>query len=91
MNFAEIAVAGPLRKTFIYSVPQNMPVLACGQRVLVPFGKNSKIGFYLGKTADKPGIKIKSITKTIDYSSLFSKAVAPQLGQISKLGSRFPQ
>ncbi|MEE8149982.1 MAG: primosomal protein N' [candidate division Zixibacteria bacterium] len=73
MNFAEIAVAGPLRKTFVYSVPQRMSVLACGQRVLVPFGKNSKIGFYLGKTSDKPGIEIKSIARKIDDSSLFSK------------------
>ena len=73
MNFAEIAVSGPLKKTFVYSVPQSTPVLACGQRVLVPFGKNNKIGFFLGETADKPGLKIKSLARTIDDSSLFSK------------------
>lgn len=73
MNFAEIAVAGPLKKTFVYSVPHSMPVLTCGQRVLVPFGKNNKIGFFLGETVDKPGLKIKSLIRTIDDSSLFSK------------------
>lgn len=64
--YAAVAVPGPLRKTFTYQAPANTP-LSPGQRVLVPFGRQKVVGFYVGE-ADRPaaGIKVKSIAEVID-------------------------
>ena len=48
-RFAEVAVEGPVRGTFTYRVPEHWPALAVGTRVLVPFGRRSLAGFFLGE------------------------------------------
>ncbi len=70
---ATVAVAGPLRRSFIYRIPPSMEHLEPGQRVLGPFGSARKIGFYLGPAVPRERIEIKELIKIIDQSSLFSK------------------
>ena len=71
IQYANIALSGPLRKSFTYKVPQSIDTLLPGQRVLVPFGNMKKIGFYLGKAAFAPGIRYKNIIQTLDNQSYF--------------------
>ena len=72
-KYARVAISGPLRKTFTYKVPDTIESLIQGQRVLVPFGKVKKIGFYLGTASYSPGIRYKNISKTLDSQSYFPK------------------
>ncbi len=72
-QFAEIAVAGPLRRTFTYRRPDDLGPLAPGLRVLVPFGKARKVGYYLGAGTPPEDIAIKSILSTVDPFSYFPK------------------
>ena len=70
-KYARIALSGPLRKTFTYKIPDTIDSLVPGQRVLVPFGKVKKIGFYLGSASYSPGIRYKNISQTLDSQSYF--------------------
>ncbi|MFZ5980804.1 MAG: replication restart helicase PriA [Candidatus Zixiibacteriota bacterium] len=71
-QYARVALAGPLKKTFTYRVPAEIGPLVPGQRVLVPFGRSRKVGFYLG--AGQPGgaFEIKNIVRAFDDTSFFS-------------------
>ncbi|HEX2897784.1 MAG TPA: primosomal protein N', partial [candidate division Zixibacteria bacterium] len=67
-----IAVTGPLRKSFTYRIPDTIERLEPGQRVLVPFGRERKIGYYLGAAIPETGMVIKSIIKSLEENSYFS-------------------
>ncbi len=69
-QIAEIAVSGPLRRTFSYSIPPSMDTLQPGQRVLVPFGRQRTTGYYLGVGTAQPGIELKRIQQKLDDTSL---------------------
>jgi len=71
MRYVKIAIPGPLRKTFRYSLPDSLGVLESGQRVLAPFGRERKIGFYLGESKPAPGITIKPVLRTLENHSFF--------------------
>ncbi len=68
-TYARIAVSGPLRRTFTYRLPNNIPSPEPGQRLLVPFGRTRKVGFYLEPAEPPPGISIKNIEKVLDKRS----------------------
>ncbi|MFN0063242.1 MAG: primosomal protein N' [Myxococcaceae bacterium] len=52
LTLAQIAVGRPLRPLFTYQVPEGLEgKLRLGQRLLVPFGRGSALGFYLGPGA----------------------------------------
>ncbi|MFQ6007780.1 MAG: primosomal protein N' [Candidatus Zixiibacteriota bacterium] len=70
-RYVSVAVAGPLRKTFIYRVPPQIEQLQPGQRVVVPFGSARKIGFYLGPAQRETHIQIKDVIRAIDEHTLF--------------------
>ena len=70
-NYAEIAIPGPLKKTFSYRIPDDFEELSPGQRILVPFGTSRKIGFYLGIAKPPQNFTIKPVSKVIDKHSLF--------------------
>lgn len=54
-NYAEIVLDVPLRKTFTYSIPGDLNEnLAVGDMVLVPFGRQKKLGFCFGLHNQKP-------------------------------------
>ncbi|UCD64367.1 MAG: primosomal protein N' [Candidatus Zixiibacteriota bacterium] len=71
-RFASVAVSGPLKKTFIYRIPHNIEDLRPGQRVLVPFGRMRKAGFFLGPGRPPENLEIKDIIRTIDTVSCFT-------------------
>ncbi len=68
-----VAIAGPMRRAFTYALPPELGALTKGQRLLVPFGKGRKLGYYLG-SAEKPpeSVTIKQVIKTLDEESFFS-------------------
>ncbi len=70
-SFLTVAISGPLRRTFTYLMQKDCPDLQPGQRVLVPFGRSRKIGYYLGSGKKPPGITIKPVIRAIDHGSFF--------------------
>ncbi len=70
-RYAAVAVAGPLRRSFIYRIPASIEHLEPGQRVLGPFGSVKKVGFYLGPAQPRGQIEIKELVKAVDESALF--------------------
>ncbi len=68
-----VAVEGPLRRSFTYSLPDTIDEPQPGQRLLVPFGKSQTIGFYLGRAQAPAGIAVKEVLQTLDDESYFSK------------------
>ncbi len=73
IKYANIALSGPLRKTFTYKIPSHIEQLLPGQRVLVPFGKMKKTGFYIGESQFTPGIRYKNIIQTLDSQTYFPR------------------
>ncbi len=71
-RYVSIAVAGPLKRTFTYSVPPTMGSLTPGQRVLVSFGRSRKVGFYLGPAEPITNVEIKPVIRAVDTQSYFS-------------------
>ena len=71
-RIAEIAVAGPLCRTFTYRIPIDIDSLTLGQRVLVPFGRTRQIGFHLGSGRSQPGLRLKEIIRPLDSISYFN-------------------
>ncbi|MEW6050773.1 MAG: primosomal protein N' [Candidatus Zixiibacteriota bacterium] len=71
-QFANVAVAGPMRRTFTYRVGDGSSLLEPGQRLLVPFGRTRKVGYYLGSAEPPPRIEIKPIIRPLDPQSYFS-------------------
>ncbi|MEW6412461.1 MAG: primosomal protein N' [Candidatus Zixiibacteriota bacterium] len=71
-RYALVAVSGPLKKSFLYRVPDNFAGLSGGQRLLVPFGRSRKLGFFLQYTEPVGGIDTKDIIRTLDSESYFS-------------------
>ncbi len=67
----KVAVSGPLKRSFSYSLPESLPTPALGQRLLVPFGQSRKIGFYLGPSTPVPGLALKEITRELDPDTFF--------------------
>jgi primosomal protein N' (replication factor Y) len=74
-QYAEVAVSGPLRRTFTYRVPPAVAALEPGQRVLVPFGSARKVGFHLAAGEPKPNVYHKDVIRMIDDRSLLPKDV----------------
>ncbi|XXF79498.1 primosomal protein N' [Myxococcaceae bacterium GXIMD 01537] len=68
---ASVAVGRPVRGEFTYTVPESLAgQLAPGQRILVPFGRGTALGFYLGPATPPPGegVKLKPILKVLEDS-----------------------
>jgi primosomal protein N' (replication factor Y) len=69
--YVSVAVGGPLRRTFTYHFGNPDVALELGQRVVVPFGRTRKIGYYLGPANKPTGIETKSIAAIPDALSFF--------------------
>ncbi len=72
-KYALIAVSGPLKKSFLYRVPDSISNLTGGQRVLVPFGRSRKMGFFLNYAQPITGIEIRDIIRTLDNDTYFAR------------------
>ncbi|MCB2230882.1 primosomal protein N' [bacterium] len=64
-RFAHIAVSGPIRRTFTYAYPVPLEPLTPGQRVLVPFGRSTVVGYYL-EDAPPADFTVKPIRSVVD-------------------------
>lgn len=68
---ASVAVGRPVRGEFTYVIPEAMAGrLQPGQRIHVPFGRGTALGFYLGPAAPpaEAGVKLKPILKVLEDS-----------------------
>ncbi|MDH4155712.1 MAG: primosomal protein N' [candidate division Zixibacteria bacterium] len=70
-RFATIAVSGPLRRSFTYRIPDHIGAISPGQRVLVPFGRAQKVGFFIEQAEPPAGIDVKNISRLLDEASCF--------------------
>ncbi|MBL8909418.1 MAG: primosomal protein N' [Archangium sp.] len=70
MKYAFVAVARPLRGEFTYAVPDELrDHLLPGQRIKVPFGRQTTLGFFLGpapEPAPELAAKLKPIERILD-------------------------
>ena len=72
-QFAEIAVALPLDRTFHYSIPEQfVPDIAVGKRVFVPFGPRKVVGYVVGFSDSVSVHSIKDIISVIDKEPILS-------------------
>ncbi|HVP36958.1 MAG TPA: primosomal protein N' [Terriglobales bacterium] len=66
-KFAQIAFPFSLRKTFTYSIPENLKEkIKPGQRTLVPFGRERKLGFVVSLCSASDVQKTKELLDLID-------------------------
>ena len=75
--FLKVALDGPVRRLFDYEAPDPLaPAPPPGVRVLVPFGRRTRIGLLAGtdtSTAVDPG-KLKTALRVLDDEPLFDPA-----------------
>jgi primosomal protein N' (replication factor Y) len=70
-SLASVAVGRPVRGEFTYVIPEDMTGrLEPGQRIHVPFGRGTALGFYLGPASPpaEEGVKLKPILKVLEDS-----------------------
>ncbi len=73
---ARVAVAAPLDKLLSYRIPEPLrDVLHVGQRVRIPLGRRSAVGYVFALT-DGPADGLKAIAALIDAQPLFTAALA---------------
>jgi len=70
-QLAEVAVAGPLRQRYTYLVPSRFGTLYAGQRLLVPFGRSRRLGFFLAPGRPQADISLREIIRPLESSSFF--------------------
>lgn len=71
VRYINVAVDGPLRRTFCYAFPSDADDLVPGQRLLVPFGRGRTIGYYLGFAEAPSGFAAKAISRVLDEVCYF--------------------
>lgn len=72
-QFAIVAIALPIDRTFHYSIPQEMqPAVAVGKRVFVPFGPRRVVGYVVGLSDEADVKDLKSIDRVIDVEPILS-------------------
>jgi primosomal protein N' (replication factor Y) len=65
-EYVSVAVSGPFCRAFTYRFPPELDGPTPGQRLVVPFGRRSAVGFYLGKAEPPRGVEIKNVQRLID-------------------------
>ncbi len=71
-RFVEVAVGLPIRKTFTYLLPEELPLKDyTGYRVLVPFKNQETVGYILGDTEKIENVK--EILEILDSGPIFTK------------------
>jgi primosomal protein N' (replication factor Y) (superfamily II helicase) len=72
VRYIRVGITGPLCRSFTYVLPGEFTAPNPGQRVVVPFGRRSIVGYYLGQADPIPGVTIKPVQKLLDYTTLIS-------------------
>ena len=60
-----VALPLPIRRSFSYRVPEEMPVPEAGSRVRVPFGERVLTGIVVGSSADE-GSGLRDVLAVLD-------------------------
>lgn len=72
-KLVHIAVPGGPRRFFTYRIsPDKLTRLRTGMRVKVPFGRRSRVGYFIAATDLKPDVPLKAVQSIIDRRPLFS-------------------
>ncbi|MDH4223129.1 MAG: primosomal protein N' [candidate division Zixibacteria bacterium] len=72
--YAEVAFPISLRKIFTYSVPENLKEkIKPGQRALVPFGRERKLGFIVSTSTSSEVKNAKELLDLIDEEPVITK------------------
>ncbi len=91
--WAWVAVGRPVRGEFTYRVPEALRgTLQPGQRVRIPFGRQSILGFFLAP-AGEPGPEVVKRLKSIERPLEDSAALTPELVELLRFASshyRYP-
>lgn len=78
-NIIHVALATPLRHHFDYFLAEaiDKATIQIGMRVLVPFGKQTKVGIIIGfdRQSDLPIAKLKPITEILDEEPLLDSSI----------------
>lgn len=76
LKFIRLALPVPLGRDFDYLLPPELDTVV-GARVVVPFGRQHKVGIVVGfpQESDVPHEKLKPITKILDKQSLFEQDI----------------
>ncbi len=87
LHIVQVAVPAPLRRKFDYLLPESIKIadVIPGVRVLVPFGRITKIAVVLGlsqKTDIDPN-KLKSIHKILDKKPILPETIMKLLNWVS--------
>lgn len=86
MQFAEVAIAGPMHRAFTYSVPDGMSAQP-GSRLVVPFGKRRVVGICVEACKAPPqGMaegRIRPIIRTFDERPVLSENLLKLIRWIS--------
>lgn len=87
-NILKIAISVPLHQHFEYLAPYDFPLnqLKKGLRVLVPFGKQKKIGFLMGVSDSSvwPKSQLKQAIAILDETPLLSDSIQQLLEWTSR-------
>ncbi|RDH40302.1 MAG: primosomal protein N' [Candidatus Aquirickettsiella gammari] len=79
LNILKIAIAAPLHHYFDYLAPTDFPLnqLKKGLRVLVPFGKQEKVGFLmeLSTTSERPLSQLRTAIAILDEVPLLPDSI----------------
>jgi primosomal protein N' (replication factor Y) len=91
--WAFVAVGRPVRGEFTYKVPEALRgKLQPGQRVSVPFGRQSTLGFFLAP-APEPSAEVTKRLKSIDRPLEAEAALTPDLVELLRFAAshyRYP-
>jgi len=70
MTLWRVAVPVPLRKLFVYEIPEALGAPSPGVRALVPFGRRRLTGYLLGRASDAEthGLVVRSALSLLDES-----------------------
>lgn len=87
-QLAAVAVGRPVHGEFTYLVPRELEgTLLPGQRIAVPFGRGTALGFYLGPAeAPEPGteLRLRAILRTLEPRP----TVPPELVELMRFAAR---
>jgi primosomal protein N' (replication factor Y) (superfamily II helicase) len=92
IRWALVAVARPLRGEFTYVAPPSLlPMLVAGQRVRVPFGRSTALGFFLAFTETPPPevAKARAIESVLDEAPALPADVV-ELARFAAQHYRYP-
>jgi primosomal protein N' (replication factor Y) len=79
VQYVEVALPLPFRRTFTYRLPESMHHIAEGSRVLVPFGKRTLTGYAAGTHSDLASDlseeTVKDVIELIDDEPLITDEI----------------